>query len=69
MKNLKVYDENDYEVVQIRYEEASWGRILDVDNVGGEIATNDTYSVKETRVDLSNAGFLLIDGKVVKKQD
>lgn len=74
MKNLKVYDSNDYEVVQILHEEASWGRVIDKVYDGyslldGEIATNDVYEDEymETCVDLCEAGFVLINKRVVKR--
>lgn len=76
MKNLKVYDKNDYEMIQIRHEEASWGRIITNDEVkdgdstlGGEIATDDTYEddYMETCVDLCEAGFVLVNRRCVKR--
>ena len=69
MKNLAVYDENDYEMVQLQYEEMSSGTVKNVRTYRD--AGVDVYAVDylETCEDLCGAGFVIINGRVHRRND
>ena len=70
MKNLAVYDENDYEMVQKRAEMATWKKdcigddVREIDVCGFDDMSNE---FEEMCIDLCDAGFVLINGIVHRK--
>ena len=71
MKNLAVYDENDYEMLQKRAEMATWKKedvsdVREFDVCGFDDMSNE---FEETCMDLCDAGFVLINGIVHRRND
>ena len=68
MKNLVVYDENDYEMVQLQYEEMSRGAVKN-GHIHRDVDMDDDYVVDylETCEDLCGAGFILINNRCVRR--
>jgi hypothetical protein len=72
MKNLAVYDENDYEMLQKRAEMATWKKdcigddIREIDVCGFDDVNNE---FEETCIDLCCEGFVLINNRLVRRDD